>query len=272
MPPAGLTAAPGSARADLSGQRLRDRLLLLTAIAFITGISWLYLVRLAADMDSHMPMGMASAAMQRSWTLMDSWLMFLMWAVMMVAMMLPSAVAMLLFYDRLARQKMSHPRLAVTLFASGYLLVWTGFSAGATTIQWALRETGLINDMMVSSSGLLSGALLMAAGLYQLSDFKQNCLHHCQAPFPFVMQHWRAGLSGALVMGLYHGAFCLGCCWLLMALLFVGGVMNLGWIALLALFVLAEKLLPNIWFVRSSAVLLLVSGALLACFGTPFVS
>jgi predicted metal-binding membrane protein len=247
-------------RGDLPLTPLREQRLAWAAIVLASGLSWLYLLQLGAGMDSGRAMDMASMAMQRPWTLLEAWLMFLMWAVMMVAMMLPSASPMILLYQRIAHQKMSRSRLSVTLFASGYLLVWTGFSAVATAAQWALREIGLVNDMMVSSSGLLSGTLLVAAGLYQLSPWKQTCLYQCQTPFYFIMQHWRGGPAGALQMGLHHGGFCLGCCWLVMALLFVGGVMNLLWIALLALFVLVEKALTGVWPTRASAVVLLVGG------------
>ena len=198
--------------------------------------------------------------MRRPWSWLDAWLMFLMWAVMMVAMMLPSASPMILLYQRIACQKMRRPQLSVALFVSGYLLVWTAFSAIATAAQWALREIGLVNDMMVSSNALLSGTLLLTAGAYQLSPLKQTCLKHCQAPFTFIMQHWRSGQKGAFVMGLHHGAYCLGCCWLVMALLFVGGVMNLLWIALLALVVLLEKILPGTWLAHALGWILIVAG------------
>jgi len=264
------TARPIGSSFDPSGPpRLpaRERWLAWAAIILVSGLSWLYLLSLAEGMTGGMgemaDMAMGGMAIQRHWTWLDAWLMFLMWAVMMVAMMLPSAGPMILLYQRIAFQKMRQPRRAVALFAAGYLLVWTAFSAVATTAQWALRELGLVSDMMVSSSAMLSGTLLLAAGVYQLSPLKRACLHHCQAPFAFVMQHWRGGPAGALAMGLHHGAFCLGCCWLVMALLFVGGVMNLLWIALLALFVLLEKVLPGSWLSRGAGVALTLAGGVL---------
>ncbi|MEJ2531330.1 MAG: DUF2182 domain-containing protein [Halioglobus sp.] len=238
----------------------RQRFLAWTAIILVTALSWLYLLYLDANMQGGMATEMGGMVMPRPWTWLDAWLMFLMWAVMMVAMMLPGASPMILLYQRIAYQKMRRPQLSVALFVTGYLLVWTAFSAAATGAQWALREIGLVNDMMVSSSALLSGTLLVTAGAYQLSPWKQTCLKHCQAPFAFIMQHWRSGQKGALVMGLHHGAYCLGCCWLVMALLFVGGVMNLLWIALLALIVLMEKILPGIWPARVLGVTLIVAG------------
>jgi predicted metal-binding membrane protein len=128
---------------------------------------------------------------------------------------------------------------------SGYLVVWTGFSALATTLQWALEQATLLSAMMVSTSPLLGGALLITAGAYQMTPLKQACLIHCRSPVQFLSSHWRKGTGGAFRMGLAHGLYCLGCCWVLMVLLFVGGVMNLLWIAALAGFVLAEKIIPR---------------------------
>jgi len=250
------TTRPGLAQTEPPKQRL----LAWAAIILVTALSWLYLLFLDANMNSGMGTEMGSMTMRRPWSWLDVWLMFLMWAVMMVAMMLPSASPMILLYQRIAYQKMRRPQLSVALFVSGYLLVWTAFSALATVAQWALREIGLVNDMMVSSNAVLSGTLLLVAGAYQLSPFKQACLRHCQAPFTFIMQHWRSGRQGAFLMGLHHGTYCLGCCWLVMALLFVGGVMNLLWIAFLALVVLLEKILPGIWLARAIGVILIVAG------------
>ena len=247
-----------SPEAGPSALPARDAWFTWIAIILVTGLSWLYLAVLAAEMDGGMEM--ASMPMQHSWTWLDAVMMFIMWAVMMVAMMLPSATPMILLYQRVAQQKMARPRLAVVLFAAGYLLVWTLFSVAATGAQWALRELGLVNAMMVSSSDLLSGALLLAGGLYQLTPWKRVCLEHCQAPLAFVMQHWRSGPGGALAMGLHHGAHCLGCCWLIMALLFVGGVMNLLWIAALAIIVLLEKVLAGKWPSHVLGAVLIVAG------------
>lgn len=251
---------PGLDPAEPPRPPAQERRLAWAGIILTSSLAWLYLLYLARDMDSGMAMEMGGMPMQHAWTWLDAWLMFLMWAVMMVAMMLPGASPMILLYQRIAHQKMRQPRLAVALFASGYLLVWTAYSAVATVAQWTLRQTGLVNDMMVSSSAALSASLLLAAGAYQLSPWKESCLHHCQTPFAFVMQHWRRGSGGALAMGLHHGAYCLGCCWLIMTLLFVGGVMNLLWIALLALIVLVEKILPGIWLARALGTVLLAAG------------
>jgi predicted metal-binding membrane protein len=127
----------------------------------------------------------------------------------------------------------------------GYLLVWTGFSAFATLTQWGLHTAALLSPMMVSTSSILGGILLLAAGIFQLTSLKHACLTHCRSPIGFLITHWREGTRGSLIMGLEHGTYCLGCCWILMALLFVAGVMNLIWVAIIAVFVLAEKVLPS---------------------------
>ena len=180
------------------------------------------------------------------WTAADFLLMFLMWAVMMVGMMLPSAMPMALVYAAVARkaerQGTSLPPTFV--FIAGYVSVWTLFSLGATLAQWQLERLALLSPMMVSTSPALGGGLLVAAGIYQLTPAKETCLRHCRAPARFFAEHWRPGMRGAFRMGLFHGAFCLGCCWLLMGLLFFGGVMNLLWIAAITVFVLLEKVLP----------------------------
>jgi predicted metal-binding membrane protein len=172
---------------------------------------------------------------------------------MMIAMMVPSALPLVLLYGRVVRQASAGPSppakgmYAPPLFLlAGYLLAWLGFSLLAVTIQYTLQRSGLIADMMLSSrSGFFSATMLLAAGLYQLSPLKQACLRQCRSPVYFLTRHWQPGRHGALMMGLRHGAWCVGCCWTLMLLLLVGGVMNAVWIALLALLVLLEKLLPG---------------------------
>lgn len=171
-----------------------------------------------------------------------------MWWAMMIAMMSPSAAPTILLFARVHRHAVAQGqipgrRAPTGAFAAGYLLIWLGFSIAAAVLQWALGRAGLISDMG-SQSRWLSGGLLIAAGLYQLSPLKQTCLAHCRAPAAFLSAHWRPGAAGALRLGLRHGAYCVGCCWMLMALLFVGGVMNLAWIAALAVLVLVEKVFP----------------------------
>lgn len=167
---------------------------------------------------------------------------FFMWWTMMIAMMLPSASPTILLYARSTRH--SGVRPAAGSFLAGYLAVWGAFSVAATLLQAALQDTALLSPLMASRDRRLSGIILIAAGLYQFTPLKDLCLRHCRDPAVFLSRNYRPGRLGALRMGALHGAYCLGCCWVLMALLFVGGVMNLLWIALLALVVAGEKLLP----------------------------
>lgn len=226
----------------------RERLTLLAALAAVTALAWLYLFTTAAGWTEIPAMsGMAMAEpMARPWGLADFALTFVMWAVMMVGMMLPSAAPMLTAFARIGRDRATRGRAAVApaIFAIGYLLVWTGFSAAATLLQWALDQAMLLSPEMASASPWLTAGILIAAGLYQISPLKQACLRHCRTPLAFMLTRWHEGAGGALRMGLEHGALCLGCCWALMALLFVAGVMNLLVVAAIAAFVLIEKLAP----------------------------
>jgi predicted metal-binding membrane protein len=194
--------------------------------------------------------GMDMPAMQMSgfseWGLPAVILLFLMWAVMMVAMMVPSAVPMIQgFLAVNERRRNSSRQLApVGIFLMGYVVVWTSFSAVATLAQWGLHRAALLSSMMIATSPIVSGGLLLAAGIFQWTPLKRACLNGCRSPLSFLMGEWREGASGAFSMGLRHGAYCVGCCWALMALLFVVGVMNLVWVAVIALFVMAEKILP----------------------------
>jgi predicted metal-binding membrane protein len=221
----------------------RDRIAVLAGLLGVTVLSWAYLVAMAGQMDSMA--GMASMPL-RPWSRTDFLLMFLMWAVMMVGMMIPSATPMALVYAAVARkaQRQGASVAPTFVFVAGYVAVWTLFSLGATLAQWGLERAALLSPMMVNTSPVFGGALLAAAGLYQLTPTKDACLSHCRAPAHFFARHWRPGLVGAFRLGVSHGAFCLGCCWLLMALLFFGGVMNLLWIAAITVFVLLEKILP----------------------------
>jgi predicted metal-binding membrane protein len=195
--------------------------------------------------------GMDMPAMQMSgfyeWGLPTVILLFLMWTVMMIAMMVPSAVPMIQAFLAVneQRQNSSRPLVPVGIFLLGYLVVWTSFSALATLAQWGLHKAALLSPMMVATSPMVSGGLLLAAGVFQWTRLKRACLSRCRSPLSFLMSGWRDGTAGAFSMGLRHGAYCVGCCWALMALLFVVGVMNLLWIAVIALFVMAEKIVPR---------------------------
>jgi predicted metal-binding membrane protein len=181
-----------------------------------------------------------------AWTPGYAVLMFFMWWIMMMAMMLPSAAPMILLFARFNRLQRAKgaPYVPTGVFALGYLLVWAAFSQVAVAAQWGLERSGLLSGTMASTSVILGAGLLIAAGLYQLTPLKYACLRHCRSPLFFISHHWRPGEWGALRMGLEHGAFCTGCCWFLMALLFYGGIMNLFWIIGLALLVLVEKVAP----------------------------
>ena len=172
---------------------------------------------------------------------------------------------MILIFARVDRSKgAGRPFAATTLFALGYVAVWAAFSVGATAMQWGLQNAALLSPMMVATSTILGGILFIVAGVYQWTPLKYACLKHCRSPMAFIMGHWRPGRWGALRMGLGHGAFCLGCCGFVMGLLFVGGVMNLAWVAAITVFVVAEKLAPKgEWVARAGGVAMVAAGVYL---------
>ena len=228
----------------------RDRLLVGLSLAVMTALAWIYLIReaatmnaMAAEMRKHLAMGMGD---MHAWGFAD-WLgLFVMWTVMMVAMMLPAATPVIVLVLGVYRRRDSpHARLSAHVFVIGYLLVWAAFSAAAALAQVMLHRVAVMSpDMRVGPVGL-SAAVLVAAGVYQWLPIKNSCLAHCRSPLGFLSHSWREGTGGALAMGIHHGLFCVGCCWLLMALLFVVGVMNLLWVAVLSAFVFVEKLTPK---------------------------
>lgn len=231
----------------------RDRLCVLSGFGIVVLVAWLYLVinPQRADMTGGadgMGMGQGMRAMTEvhPWSTATFALTLAMWAAMMIAMMVPSAAPMALMYAAVARKAAAQqsPVAPTFVFVAGYVAVWAVFSVAATTSQWILDRMALLSPMMVSRSSVLGSVLLIAAGLYQLTPLKRACLEHCRAPAHFIARHWRRGRLGAFAMGVRHGAYCVGCCWVLMALLFVGGVMNLLLIAAIAGFVLLEKTLP----------------------------
>ena len=224
-----------------------DRILISICLALVCALAWAYLVHLgrqmSAEMEFHAAMGMSM--MDLPWTMADVLFTFAMWTVMMVGMMAGSAAPVLLLFAA-SRAKRAEPgvKFSVLMFGLGYLAVWTGFSAGAALAQWALHEAAMLSPAMSASSPYLAGAILIGAGAYQLTPWKGACLTHCQSPLGFLMAHWREGPTGALRMGIHHGVYCLGCCWAIMCVLFVVGVMNLVWVAVLTVFVLIEKVGP----------------------------
>jgi predicted metal-binding membrane protein len=251
----------------------RDRWVVVATLVIVIIAAWIWILfgagtgATAVAMTQMAGMPGMDAMMQRAvWTPGYALLIFVMWWVMMVAMMLPSATPMLLLFARVNRtQKVrDRPYVATGFFAAGYLAAWGGFSLLAAGLQWGLEQLDLLGPMMTATNYWLGGAILLAAGLWQLTPLKGVCLRHCRSPLSFLAQQWRPGRLGAFRMGLQHGAYCLGCCWFLMGLLFFGGIMNLFWIAGLALFVLLEKTIPmGHWFSRIAGVCFAVWGVLL---------
>jgi predicted metal-binding membrane protein len=262
----------------------RDRSVVLAGLAVILFLSWSYMGWLAWDMTRMMDLSDAPMAMEMPaaeaapgmdtavgetgmsmdtavaalgqvmaqpalspWGVSDFVLVFVMWTVMQIAMMTPSAAPMVLTYTKISRQgrNVDAPVRGTAVFYLGYILVWVAFSVAAALAQGGLHAATLLSPMMETTSPLLGGLILIAAGVFQFTPLKQSCLSHCRSPLGYFMTEWRDGDRGALIMGIRHGAFCVGCCWMLMALLFVAGVMNMLWIAIIAAYVLAEKVLPG---------------------------
>jgi predicted metal-binding membrane protein len=234
----------------------RDRLVVVVALAVVVVLSWAYVVVGAgtgtpASQMSALPTALhiddpMGAMVPIRWTPGYALLMFVMWWLMMLATMLPSAAPMILLFAALIRNQHGSPApyVGTGLFAAGYLAVWAGFGIPAVALQWQLSRLALLSPMMVTTSTALGSMLLLAAGVWQFTPLKHVCLRHCRAPAEFLTLHWRKGQGGAVLMGILHGAYCLGCCWMLMLLLFYGGIMNIYWIAGLTTLVFVEKLAP----------------------------
>jgi predicted metal-binding membrane protein len=235
----------------------RERVVVLCGLAALTALSWAYMWYLARD-------GMAMCMVNMNpWSRADLLALFTMWAVMMVAMMIPSASPVVLAFAGVNRTRcaQSLSYVPTTVFVLGYLAAWTTFSLLATLLQEALHTAALISSMGVSTSRILGGVLLALTGIFQWTPLKNACLGHCRSPLGFLLTEWREGARGAFLMGLRHGAYCTGCCWLLMSLLFIAGVMNLWWVAAIAAFVLIEKVTPfGSWVGRTTGVLLIAWG------------
>jgi predicted metal-binding membrane protein len=238
MESAGLDRAGDEPRNTWSSMiRQRGRTFWILALSVL---GWIFLAWIALDMGH--PIAQLTMPPSSDWSGANVLAIASMWAIMMAAMMLPSALPMILtFGDLSARQ--GEPARSRS-FLAAYILVWVVFSIAAVAAQWTLQRAGLVNPMIVSTSATLSAVLLVIAGAYQFSPLKRICLARCRTPLGFLLGEWRPGTYGGFVMGLRHGLFCLGCCWALMVLLFVGGVMNLPWIAALSIVVALEKLAP----------------------------
>jgi predicted metal-binding membrane protein len=270
----------------------RDRAIVIVVIAGLTILAWAYILWLAAHADmpgmpasEHGGMEMPGVSMRgapmpmagmtavepafRAWSAADFAFMFAMWAVMMVGMMMPSMAPMVLLYAAVGRKAAAsgRPLAATGWFIVGYLLVWIGFSLAATGAQWTLTRLALLTPTMASTSDIFGGAVLVATGLYQWSPLKDTCLGKCQLPLGFLISRggFRSSPVGSLRLGAEHGAYCVGCCWMLVALLFVGGVMNVLWIAGLAILVLLEKVVPAGRLIsRTAGAVMVAAGLFLA--------
>ena len=237
----------------------RDRGFVVGGLGAVIAASWAYVLGVAG-----MGLGGGMAAEAPAWAPGYFLLVLVMWWVMMVAMMLPSAAPMILLFTALNRKTGGGRAVPPGLFVAGYVVVWGGFSVLAATLQWGLDAWALLTPMMVGAGVPLGAGLLVAAGVYQLTPLKHACLRHCRSPIHFLGTRWRPGARGALAMGFEHGLFCLGCCWVMMGLLFYGGVMNPLWIGGLALYVLAEKLAPaGHWIGRFGGAALILWGTVL---------
>ena len=232
-----------------------DRVIVALALTLLTAVTWSYLLWLSVDMGMGgmdmtgfrmIPSGMGLMMPAHTpWRTMEFAFVFATWTVMMVGMMTPSAMPMILMYARVGRhtEAQSTPLAATVLFVAGYFLVWVAFALLATLVQWTLERTALLDSAMATTSNILGGLVFVAAGSYQWTRLKDVCLTQCQTPLAFLMRHggFRRDVPGCLLLGFCHGAYCVGCCWALMVLLLVGGVMNLLWIVLLSLLIFLEQ-------------------------------
>ena len=246
-------------RAHIESLLARDRRIVVASLTGVALLAWGYILA-GAGMDMSMP-GMVMAPM--AWSPAVALLMLAMWWVMMIAMMVPSAAPTILLFAKIQAGKAAGgpASIGAATFLAGYLVIWAAFSALATGLQWGLEHIGLMAMDMRLSSPLLAGAILLTAGLYQFTPIKAACLKHCQNPVLYLSTHWKPGAGGAFLMGARHGVYCLGCCWFLMALLFVGGIMNLLWVAGLAAYVALEKLTSGtVWLPRAVGAALCVAG------------
>ena len=244
--------------AALAAVLKRDRAIVAACLVVLILLAWAYIVWLADDMEMGgmdmtgfrmIPAGKGlMMPVDAPWHTIEFAFVFVMWAVMMVGMMMPSVAPLILLYARVGRQAAAvHQPFATSAFlAGGYLSAWIVFSFAATIAQWAVERQGWLTPAMSSESNTFGGLTLIAAGLYQWTPLKDSCLRQCQFPLQFIQRHggFRADAIGSLKLGARHGVYCIGCCWMLMTLLFVGGVMNVFWIALISIFVLTEKVVP----------------------------
>ena len=241
----------------------RDRTITVGALLIVAALAWFRVVQDALG-GMGVDQNMADMAMARMvWTSSTFAAMLVMWTIMMAAMMLPGAAPMILLFAALSRKQRERqaPYVPSAIFVLGYGIVWFGFSLLATAAQWALDTSALLSPALAITNRAVAGGVLLGAGIYQFTRLKTTCLNNCRTPLDFLMGHWRNGSRGALVMGARHGLYCLGCCWMLMALLFVGGIMNLVWVAALSLYVLLEKIVSGgRWLDRAAGLAFILWG------------
>ena len=229
-------------------------------------LAWFYIIYLyrqmvVMDMDALF----FAMPMTPSWTVVDFVLLFLMWLVMMIAMMTPSVAPLILLFTKVNRQRreQQNPFVNTSYLFIGYFVVWGGFSLIATLLQWLLQQVSWLNPDMIITNKIAGSIILVAAGVFQFTPLKQTCLSFCKSPLEFIFKHWKEGKKGAIKMGIKNGVYCVGCCWVLMVLLFVSGVMNILWVALISLFVLIEKVsAKSKWVSFAAGSLLIIYGLL----------
>ena len=247
-------------RLEVGSLLQKDRLLVLSGIATITILGWVYMIHMAINMTAT-GMSMNKPCLIY-WGIGDIIHLFVMWTIMMAAMMLPAATPMIMMFATVNGQRSNEEGIVIPtwLFILGYLAVWTVFSGLATLAQWGLHLCALLTHHMVITSPILGGLLLITAGIFQWTTFLDAYMSKCRSPLGFLMAEWRDGRYGALIMGLKAGLFCVGCCWLLMILCFVLGVMNMIWMAALTAFMLLEKITDNKWLSRTAGLILFIWG------------
>jgi len=248
----------------------RDRTIVVASLAGVTLLAWFYLYAMAEP--SRFGGTVHLVAHGARWSATDAFTAFLMWNVMMIGMMIPTASPMITMFAVTSRRSgvKGRPEVPTLFFVLGYLLAWAGYSAAATGLQWGLHSAALLSSDTLQVGRHLGGALLLGAGAFQFTKWKNNCLTHCRTPMSFLMTQWRDGLGGAIQMGLKHGSYCVGCCWAIMLLMFAAGLMNLLWTAILAVFMLLEKVLPaGDKLGRTAGVVAIITGAGLVLGASP---
>ena len=251
----------------------KDKIIVLLLLAGLALMAWTYMVHMAPPSTSGMVMGEASPCMMQ-WGFPDILLSLVMWSIMMVAMMLPAATPMVLMFASVNRQQnqQSVSLISTGSFVLGYLIIWIVYSGISAIVQWGLHSAALLSHSMVISSPVLGGSLLLAAGVFQWTPFRDACMKKCRSPLGFILSEWREGKAGALIMGIKHGMYCVGCCWILMSLSLVLGVMNLLWMAVLTVFMVLEKTgAVGSWLSRAAGLVFIVWGlTIIIIKGLPF--